>query len=70
MITKPSFQSLHNIRFQPQFTQRFLALLLMNLDLLYIILVIPTRHEEESLHNIRYNRMLCKDPSLRVGVTG
>ena len=47
----------------------FLLRVLMNLDLSYIILVIPTRHEEESLHNIRYNRMLCKDPSLRVGVT-
>ena len=48
---------------------RFLILLLMNLNLLYIILVIPTRNEEESLLKIRYNDMLCKDPSLRVGVT-
>ena len=47
----------------------FLLRVLMNLDLSYIILVIPTRNEEESLLKIRYNCMFCKDPSLRVGVT-
>ncbi len=41
----------------------FLALLLMNLDLLYIILVTPTRNEEESLHNLGVAPIYRKDPS-------